>query len=213
MTQTQVALSKARSVDEYQEILASNLEEYDRLARMTSDMLFLAKADHGLIVPQRDTVDLASELRQLSEFYEPLAEESGITLSVRGDGTVTGDRLMLRRALSNLLSNALRYTERDRTIVASVTARSDGSVVVGVENPGPEIPPDHLAHLFDRFYRADPSRTRGSSEVAGLGLAITKSIVDAHRGRISVTSTDGTTRFEIVLPGDEPTLPEPHGAG
>lgn len=212
MTQTQVALSKARSVDEYQEILASNLEEYDRLARMTSDMLFLAKADHGLIVPQRDTVDLASELRQLSEFYEPLAEESGITLSVRGDGKVTGDRLMLRRALSNLLSNALRYTERDRMIVASVTAQSDGSVAVGVENPGPAIPPDHLAHLFDRFYRADPSRTRGSSEVAGLGLAITKSIVDAHRGRISVTSADGTTRFEIVLPGDEPMLLEPPGA-
>ena len=201
MTQTQVALSKTRSTAEYQEILASDLEEYDRLARMISDMLFLAQADHGLIVPQRDAVDLATELRQLIEFYEALAEESGITLTVRGTGAVTGDRLMLRRALSNLLSNALRYTERGKTIVASIAALDDGSVAVSVENPGPEIPAHHLTRLFDRFYRADPSRARGSSEVAGLGLAITKSIVDAHQGRIAVTSADGTTRFEIILPG------------
>lgn len=201
MTQTQVALSKPRSTAEYQEILASDLEEYDRLARMISDMLFLAKADHGLIVPQRDTIDLAIELRQLIDFYEALAEESGVTLTVRGAGMVTGDRLMLRRALSNLLSNALRYTERGRTIVTSIAVLNDGNVAVSVENPGPEIPANHLTHLFDRFYRADPSRTRGGSEVAGLGLAITQSIVDAHQGRISVTSTDGTTRFEILLPG------------
>lgn len=205
MTQTQVALSKARSADEYREILSSNLEEYERLARMTADMLFLAQADRGLIVPQRDTVDLATELRQLSEFYEPLAEESDVTLTVRGAGTVTGDRLMLRRALGNLLSNALRYTGRGRTVVASITVRDDGGITVAVENPGPEIPPNHLPHLFDRFYRADPSRTRGGngSGSAGLGLAITKSIVAAHQGRISVTSADGVTRFEIVLPADD----------
>lgn len=199
MTQTQVALSKTRSAEDYQEILASNLEEYDRLARMISDMLFLAKADHGLVVPQHDPIDLAAEARQLREFYEPLSEESGVTLTVRGTGITIGDRLMIRRAMSNLLSNALHHTERGGIIVVTVKMLDDGSVSISIENPGANIAPSHIDHLFDRFYRIDPARPH-SSEGAGLGLAITKSIVEAHHGSISVTSEHGVTRFEIKLP-------------
>lgn len=199
MTQTQVALSKTRSTVEYQEILASNLEEYDRLARMISDMLFLAKADHGLVVPQQDMIDLTSEAKQLIEFYEPLAEESGVTLIVRGNGTTIGDRLMIRRAISNLLSNALHHTARGGTIVVTVKMLDDDQVSITIENPGAEIVPSHIANLFDRFYRIDPARLH-SSEGAGLGLAITKSIVEAHQGNISVTSEQGITRFVIKLP-------------
>jgi len=202
MTQTQVALSKTRTADEYRDVLASNLEEFDRLARMTSDMLFLARADHGLMTPQHDRIDLVSEIRQLIEFYEPVSEESGVTMTLQGTGTTTGDRLMIRRALSNLLSNALRHTEPGGEIVASVDTDNTGNVHISIENPGKDIAPNHIAHLFDRFYRVDPARLH-SSEGVGLGLAITRSIIEAHRGCISVKSLAGKTRFEITLPAAE----------
>lgn len=198
MTQTQVALSKARSADEYREVLYSNLEEYDRLARMIGDMLFLAKADNGLLVQRSDPVDLAEEVRQLFEFYEAWSEEQGVVLASVGEGIVSGDRLMLRRAISNLLSNAIRHAPRGGTVRVRIE-RIGLEVRLSVENPGEPIPPEHLPRLFDRFYQVDASRHR-SHEGAGLGLAITKSIIEAHGGRIAVTSTDGVTRFEAIFP-------------
>lgn len=110
MTQTQVTLSQARSSEEYQDILASNAEEYQRLARMVADMLFLAKADHGLILPSTERIAVHDEAQALFDFYEALAEEKRVRLQLIGTAEITGDRLMLRRALSNLLSNAVRYT-------------------------------------------------------------------------------------------------------
>lgn len=198
MTQTQVALSKARNAGEYQEILYSNLEEYQRLAAMIADMLFLAKADNGLIIPSRERVDLAMEIRNVFTFYEALAEEQGVALATRGAASASGDRLMLRRALSNLLSNAIRHTPRGGTVTVSVAASDDGFVSIAVDNPGEPIPPEHLPRVFDRFYRVDPSRQR-TSEGAGLGLAITRSIAEAHGGHARVRS-DTTTRFELRIP-------------
>lgn len=199
MTQTQVALSKARSADEYREVLYSNLEECDRLARMIGDMLFLAKADNGLIVPHKEAIDLAEEARQLFDFYEALAEELGVRLELAGAGQLQGDRLMLRRALGNLLSNALHHTPRGGTIRVSIDSSAADKLRLSVENPGETIPSEHLPRLFDRFYRADASR-RLSHEGAGLGLAITQSIVKAHGGEIAVASAGGLTRFEAVFP-------------
>ena len=198
MTQTQVALSKARSDDEYRDVLYSNLEEYDRLARMIGDMLFLAKADNGLLVQQRDPVNLAEEVRKLFEFYEAWSDELGIGLDSVGEGVVPGDRLMLRRAIGNLLSNAIRHAPRDGTVQVRIE-RIGQEVRLSVENPSEPIPPEHLSRLFDRFYQVDASRHR-SHEGAGLGLAITKSIVEANGGRIAVTSAHGQTRFEAMFP-------------
>ncbi|NTV10600.1 MAG: heavy metal sensor histidine kinase [Zoogloea sp.] len=195
MTQTQVALGKARAAEEYREVLYSSLEEYDRLARMIGDMLFLAKADNGLITPSREPVDLAAEVARLFEFYEALAEEQGVALAADGAATIPGDRLMLRRALSNLLSNALRHTPRGGTVAVRIAS----GAAIAVENPGDTIPAEHLPRLFDRFYRVDPSRQR-ESEGTGLGLAITRSIVEAHGGRIGAASEAGLTRFVVELP-------------
>ena len=200
MTQTQVALSKTRSADQYREVLYSNLEEYERLARMIADMLFLAKADNGLIVPSRETVDLAAEVRDLFGFYEAFAEEQCVRLALAGTGNIPGDRLMLRRALSNLLSNALRHTTRGGTVMVRIDQRKSGETGLSVENPGEDIEPQHLPRLFDRFYRVDPSRHKARSDGAGLGLAITKSIVEAHQGTISVSSSNGLTFFAITFP-------------
>lgn len=198
MTETQVALSRARSADEYRETLHSNLEEFDRLARMIGDMLFLAKADNGLLPRPAETVALEAEARALVDFYEALAEEQGVRFEVSGAATVTGDHLMLRRALSNLISNAIRHTPSGGTIAIRVD-NDAGQVRLSVCNPGEGIPAEQLPLLFERFHRVDPSRTR-HSEGSGLGLAITRSIVEAHGGHVEATSAQGITTFAVCLP-------------
>ncbi|MEW5756319.1 MAG: heavy metal sensor histidine kinase [Pseudomonadota bacterium] len=206
MTQTQVALAQARTPDEYREILYSNIEEYERMTQMIGDMLFLAKADNGLCQPDSTEVDLGKEVRSLFDYYEVLAEERRVLLALEGAAVVFGDRLMLRRALSNLLSNAIRHTPSGQTVRVRLESGDNDETRISVENPGPTIPAIHIPKLFDRFYRADPSRQR-SGESTGLGLAIVKSIIDAHGGGIDVTSADERTAFRITLYG-RPRFPE-----
>jgi len=198
MTQTQVALSQTRDIGEYQEILYSSMEEYERMAQMIGDMLFLAKADNARHPPNTETIDLKSEVNNLFDFYEAWAEECHVSLVLEGDAHVQGDRLMLRRALSNLLSNAIRHTPADNSVTITLS-NIDGNVSVVVQNPGPPILTEHLAKIFDRFYRPDPSRQR-SGEGAGLGLAIVKSIVEAHGGTIIANSSELCTELQVTLP-------------
>jgi heavy metal sensor kinase len=199
LTQTQVTLSKTRTLDKYQDVLASNAEEFERLSRMIADMLFLAKSDNNLIVPHREKVDLVVEVSSLVEFYEALAEEKGVSLTYSGRGTVYGDRLMLRRAVNNLLSNAVRHTPERGKIEVRVDDSGISTVVLSVQNTGETIAPEHLPRLFDRFYRIHASRQR-FGEGAGLGLAITRSIAHAHGGEALARSEGGFTTFEIRLP-------------
>lgn len=201
MTQTQVALSQVRSVEAYREILYSNMEEYERMAQMIGDMLFLAKADNGLYEPESTVVDLAQEARALLEYYEAWAEERGVGLALEGAAAARGDKLMLRRAIGNLLSNAIRHTPSGQSVRLRL-AEEERLASITVENPGSDIPPEHLPRLFDRFYRVDAARQR-SGEGIGLGLAIVKSIVELHRGSIEVVSAGGITRFRISLPKRE----------
>lgn len=198
LTQTQVALSQSRSVEEYREILYSNIEEYERLAQMVGDMLFLAKTDNGLYEPARTEIDLAKEVQNLFDYYEAWAEEKGVSLSLEGKAHVNGDGSMLRRALGNLLSNAIKHTPENHTVKVHIQETPTHETAVTVENPGPAIPPEHIQKLFDRFYRVDASRHR-SGDGAGLGLAIAKSIVELHGAKIAVTSSEGCTRFTITF--------------
>lgn len=199
MTQTQVVLSRPRSAEEYREILFSNLEEYERLAQMVGDMLFIAQTDNNSQKKNLCDLDLSAEVHTLFDYYGALAEQRGITLAVVGQAAVTGDRLMLQRALSNLLSNAIRHTPAGATVRILLSTEDNGETDIVVENPGLEIPPDHLPKLFDRFYRVDPSRHQNEAST-GLGLAIVKSIVEAHGGKIDVASSSQITRFRITLP-------------
>ena len=199
MTQTQVALSQPRSLDEYREILYSNIEEFERMSQMIGDMLFLAQADNGLYTLNTTVVNLKQEVESLFEYYEAWADEHHVTLTLEGTATILGDRLMLRRALSNLLSNAIRHTPVAQTVRVTLESSDHDEISIVIKNPGtPPIPPEHLPRLFDRFYRVDSSRQRGG-EGAGLGLAIVKSIVDVHGGKIEVKSTDDCTTFRITL--------------
>lgn len=199
LTQTQVMLSRPRTAAEYRNVLASNAEEFERLSRMIADMLFLAKSDNHLLVPHRERVDLMEEVRGLFEFYEALADEKGVRLDCAGSGVVSGDRLMLRRAISNLLSNAIRHTPTRGRIEVRARGLDPARVALSVENTGEDIPAEHLPRLFDRFYRADASRQR-DGEGTGLGLAITRSIARAHGGDARVHSRAGVTSFELELP-------------
>jgi two-component system heavy metal sensor histidine kinase CusS len=198
MTQTQVALSRARSASDYRSVLESNAEEFERLARMIADMLLLAKADNGLVVPNRESVDLSAEVTALFDYYEALAAEKNLALRLTGVAQVAADRLMLRRAINNLLSNAVRHASAGTSVDITLGQTAD-RVTMDVENYGDPIAPEFLVRVFDRFFRVDPSRQR-NQEGTGLGLAITRSIVAAHGGMISVTSSGGVTRFSIGLP-------------
>ncbi|MDX5446057.1 MAG: heavy metal sensor histidine kinase [Zoogloeaceae bacterium] len=198
MTATEVALSRARSADEYRDTLHSNLEEFERMARMIADMLFLAKADEGRLPRAAEAVRLEAEAAALAEFYEALAEETGVAIRVSGAGSVTGDRLMLRRALSNLLSNALRHARRGSCVDIAIEADA-AEVRLSVTNVGETIVPERAVGLFERFHRIEGERAR-HGEGAGLGLAITRSIVQTHGGRIAVRSQEGLTCFTLYLP-------------
>jgi len=202
LTQTQVILSRSRTPDEYRDVLASNAEEFERLSRMLSDMLFLAKSDNLLIVPSREEIDLRAEVSGVFEFYEALAEEKHIRLTLIGDGMISADRLMLRRAINNLLSNAVRHTPAGGSVtvrIDSIDSTDESATLLSVENTGDTIAAEHLPRLFDRFYRAEASRHR-SSDGAGLGLAITQSIMRAHGGDAFAHSELGVTRFELRFP-------------
>ncbi len=193
LTHTQVTLTRPRSLEEYREALHGNLEELQWMAQMINDMLFLAKADHGLLVPGQAPLVLHEEVDALLEYYAPLAEDSGVQMLREGEALLQGDRHMLRRALSNLLDNALRFTPAGGQIRVTLGPGPR----IGVANTGAAIEPAALPRLFDRFYRVDPARREGSSEHAGLGLAITRSIVQAHGGHIRAECADGWTRFVI----------------
>ncbi|WP_223549413.1 heavy metal sensor histidine kinase [Pseudomonas sp. A-B-19] len=199
LTHTQVTLTRARPLEDYREALHSNLEELQWMAQLVNDMLYLAKADHGLLMPKREALELGQEADLLLEFFAPLAEDAQVKLSRDGNARIEGDRSMLRRALSNLLDNALRFTPVDGEVRVNIVEQANG-LRLSVENTGSGIDAQSLPRLFDRFYRADPARREGSSEHAGLGLAITQSIIRAHGGRIRCESDNGWTRFVIELP-------------
>ena len=199
LTHTQVTLTRPRDLEDYREALLSNLEELQGMAQMVNDMLYLAKAEHGLIMPSREHLQLQDEVHAVMEFFAPLAEDAQVTLSSEGQASINGDRTMLRRVLSNLLDNAVRHTPASG-YVKVILSEADKRVRVEVANSGPDIPALLLPRLFDRFYRADQARS-GSTEHAGLGLAITRSIIQAHGGTIRCESNAGVTRFLVELPG------------
>ena len=198
MLQAEVTLSRARTQEEYRDVLASSMEEYERLSQMIADMLFIAQAEEGRIVPDRQVLDFVTLGEELLDYYRLLAEERAIDVTLTGRASAHGDRAMMRRALSNLLSNALRHTPPAGRVSIEL-GEEEGWATLCVSNTGSGIAEAHLPHLFDRFYRVEASRQRDGSRT-GLGLAIVKSIVEAHGGRVEVASDAQLTRFTLYLP-------------
>ena len=204
MGQTQVALSRARSAEEYRVVLESNLEEYERLARMIRDMLFLAQSDNAQSEnnPQllhAEQLDPAEELSKIAEFYQMIADEKELRIVTSGSGTITADRILLQRAIGNLISNAVQHSPPNSEVQATISSTND-TVEIHISNRGPGIPAEHLARVFDRFYRTDNARSRTDTG-SGLGLAIVKSIMELHGGHVSVQSkVDDITTFTLSFP-------------
>lgn len=199
-TQTQIALNNARTDEEYREILYSNLEEFERLSQIITNILFLAQAENKQLIPQLTEIDLIDMFTVMFEYFEPLSEDKNIILKLEGNcNHIAGDKLMIRRTIGNLLSNAIRHTPENNIITVTLSQLDNQTVKIIMANPGEKVNARHLPHLFDRFYRTDESRQR-NGEGAGIGLAIVKSIVEAHKGRIDVESDDDSTRFIITLP-------------
>jgi len=198
MGQTQQLLHRARSVEDYQALAASNQEEYERLARMIDNMLFLARAEQPAAAIERQRFALPALVEQLCDYFEGVAEDRGIQLLDETEGELCGDPELIRRALANLVANALRYGAADSP-VRIVSATGDRWRRVSVINQGPPIAPEHLPRLFDRFYRCDPSRAE-PGDSGGLGLAIVRSIAQLHGGEVEVSSDAQATVFTLRLP-------------
>jgi two-component system, OmpR family, heavy metal sensor histidine kinase CusS len=198
----QVALSQERSREALREVLEGDIEELERLSRLIADMLFIAQAEHGPAVLHLESVELATEARRIAEYLSVVAEESGIVVEVEGKASVRADPLLVQRAITNLVSNAMRHA-RPGTPVRVEIERGPTTVEVRVVNRGEPIPAEHLARIFDRFYRVDASRARLSGGT-GLGLAIVRSIMQAHGGSVAAASDAGSgiTVFTLAFPAD-----------
>jgi len=198
MGQTQQALAHTRTIEQYQNLLASNQEEYERLARMVDNMLFLARSEQPSAIVRRGRMDLHDLAQQLCDYFEGLADERGMSLRNHARGMINADPDLLRRALANLVANALRYGAEGTPVLIDSVQRN-GVVEISICNQGQAIAAEHVPHLFERFYRCDASRNQ-PGDSGGLGLAIVRSIAQLHGGSVSVHSDSQETRFTLRLP-------------
>lgn len=203
MGKAQVTLSRERPPEEYKAVLEASIEELERVTRIVADMLFLAQVSQPASQARFARVSLGEEARRVIDLFALSAEEKQLQLQPSGDAWVLGDRLMIQRAISNLLSNAIRHSPPRGQISLRVEQTME-AVSLSVGNPGPGIAASHLPHLFERFYRVDSSRTRAEGGT-GLGLAIVRSIMNLHQGRTEVSSIpERLTEFRLVFPRLDP---------
>lgn len=197
----EIALSGKRSAAELRAVLADGIEEYDRLARIADDLLLLARADAGQEFIRRAPFAFDTALADVIDLFSPTAEELGVTLTLaRRDAVqIDGDDGRLRQMIGNLLDNSIKFTPVGGLVRVSLAA-ANGVAELTVRDTGVGIEPEHLTHVFDRFYRADRARSRDGGG-AGLGLSICRTIVEAHGGTIDVTSQPGSgTSVGVRLP-------------
>ena len=198
----EVALQVPKSAAEYRDVIGSMLEETDRLTRLVDSLLTLSRADAGHIQMQQTDISLLGLAQEASSLVEVLAEEKQQRILVEGDPTlmVSGDRLILRQALVNLIDNAIKYSPAEAEILVRVAAGKDSQLIVEVIDQGPGVRQEHQSRIFDRFYRVDSARAREWGG-AGLGLAIARWAVEIHGGQITVQSVEGQgSTFRVALP-------------
>ncbi len=199
--ETELALRRPRSVEEYRAVLESSLEEIDRMARIVEELLFLSRADQGQITMAMAPVRLEAVLEEIHRQAEVLGQsnEVRVTLEKLEEATVLGDELRLRELLLNLVDNAVKYSHRGGTVGLALV-REHATARVTVRDPGIGISEAEQARIFDRFYRTEAARAHHRSGT-GLGLAICQWIAEAHGGAIEVHSSPGQgSTFTVMLP-------------
>jgi heavy metal sensor kinase len=198
----EVALQRSLSAQEYRDVIASMLEEVDRLTRLVENLLLLTRAEAGRIPLTRTVVDLCDLVVSVSDSLRVLAEEKDQAWTVDAASPVTAacDASILRLGVMNLVYNAIKYTP-NKGVIRIATRSREGDAVIEVQDTGPGIPPAHHERIFERFYRVDDARSRDTGGI-GLGLAVARWAVDANGGRIELESEEGHgALFRIVLPG------------
>ncbi len=199
--EAEVALARARSVEEYREVLGSCLEEAVRLSELISDLLFLARTETPGEHLKREPTEISQVLEAVHDYFEPAATEAGIRLTVEcaEDAIIWVDRMLVQRALANLVSNALAYTQAGGS-VSLCTRKEAGNLRFEVRDTGVGIPSEAVPRIFDRFYRVDRARSSRSGGT-GLGLAIVKSIAVMHGGGVEIRSEVGAgTTVAFLIP-------------
>ena len=189
--EAQVALTRDRTAADYRETIESTVAECERLSRIVDNLLFVARVDAAREPIARKQFDARAAVEKIAAFYQTVADDHHITISCSGDGQICADPDLFERAVGNLLDNALRFTAAHGSIHIGLAKRNT-DFEVSVSDNGCGIGAEHLPRVFDRFYRAESSR---SSDGAGLGLALVKSIVDLHGGSAKIESelSQGTT--------------------
>lgn len=187
MGETEVHLTRTCSVDEYQQVLESNLEELHRISKIVENLLFLARTENTQLTIAKENLNLAAEIKLICEYYQAVADEKNIKISCENNAVIEANSIMFRRAISNILSNALKYTPINGCILIKINETSK-NVCIEINDNGVGIASLHLPKIFNRFYRVDLARSKQSGGT-GLGLAIAKSIMEAHQGSISLRST------------------------
>lgn len=199
-TSTEIALTKSQTVDDYQQLLASHLEEYECLSRLTENLLFLAKADHKQLQLDYATFSASAEVAKVCDYFKPILTEKNIGLTYQGDGQIRADKALFKRVMVNLLSNSIKYIPDKGLITIRIMENHAEGTLINVEDTGIGISPEHIDKVFDRFYRVDTSRSVQSGGL-GLGLAIVKSILHLHNGKVSIKSQPNLgTCVAIQLP-------------
>jgi two-component system heavy metal sensor histidine kinase CusS len=183
----EVALTRSRTADEYREVIESTIAECQHLGHIVDNLLFLARTEAAEGYLERTSFDGRAAIERIAAFHEPIAEEQNVTIGCTGEARFEADEMLFGRAVHNLVENAIRHTPSGGSIEISIANRGAHSEVQ-VRDTGRGIASEHLPRVFDRFYRADSSR---SSEGVGLGLALVKSIMDLHGGSAGIESTPG----------------------
>lgn len=200
--EAEVALARARTIDEYRDALESSLEEAVRLSDLICNLLFLARTENPLTHLRLELVDVTDLLEGVREYYDASAADAGVVLtsSRRSEPVLVElDRTLVQRAISNLVSNAVAHTPEGGTVMMEAHADSV-NVLISVSDTGVGIPADALPRVFDRFFRVDPSRSTASGGT-GLGLSIVQGIAQLHRGNVEITSKPGLgTQVTLCLP-------------
>lgn len=195
----EITLSKSRMIDDYNAVLLSNLEECINLGNLIDRLLFLARTENPNTAIEKSTIDLVVEINNIIDFFEAAAEEKQITLSYdKNPISLWADKFLLKRVLINLISNALKYTPHKGEIMIR-TYQQDQQLIIEIEDTGCGIAPEHLPHIFTRFYRAEFARSKQTGG-HGLGLAIVKTIMELHGGKVEVISSVGKgSIFRLVF--------------
>lgn len=188
--EAELTLTHRGSADAYRACIESAMEEYERLSRMVDGLLFLARSEQPNAHLAIQSLDLANELTAVCNYYQAMADEQGVALIVEAAGHVRADTDLLRRALANLVGNALSNTPSGGQVILSTSSKEDGTVEIDVRDTGCGIAPENFPRIFDRFYRVDAARQRNGQHV-GLGLPIVRSIMQVHRGAVSLQSKPG----------------------